>query len=78
MTIIYDITTDLRYLEGVETGIETGIEKEKNRAIRIAIIKGKLSLEEIAEMFSVDLEYVLKIKETIEIMMKIIIQNLEK
>ncbi len=39
--------------EGIAEGITIGVEKEKERAIRKAISRGKLTLDEIAEDFGV-------------------------
>ena len=52
MSINYDVTKDLRYLEGKEIGIASNTKE----LIQNMLINGKLSLIEIAEIakFSID------------------------
>jgi predicted HTH domain antitoxin len=53
MPIHYDVTKDLRYLQGVET---------KTKEVIINLLNfGKLSIKEIAELTKVDLDTVIKI-----------------
>jgi len=47
---------------GLEKGEQIGQRKKEDLAIKNAILKGKLSPEEIAEMLEVSLERVLQIK----------------
>ncbi len=53
---------DTSFHDGVEKGITIGVEKgkqeEKERSIRKAISRGKLTIEEIAEDFGVSVEFV--------------------
>lgn len=65
MAIHYDITTDLRYQEGIEIGIEQGIEqgdlKRLTKMVRNLLAKGKLSLQEIADVAETDIDFVIAI-----------------
>ena len=63
MPIIYDLTKDIRFKQGVEVGEEKG-GLNKARFIVIRILKrGLLPVEEIAEMVDMPLSFVLKIQE---------------
>ncbi len=57
MSINYDVTKDLRYLEGKEIGIAS-ITKE---FIKNLLINGKLSIKEIAEATKVSIDDVIAI-----------------
>ena len=66
MAIDYDITKDLRFIEGeekgMEKGIEKGIEKEKTANI-VSSYKNGISIPLIANIFSLDevkIEQILK------------------
>ncbi len=48
--------------QGIEKGIEQGMTLKTIKGIQKAILRNKLTLEEIAEDFEVSLEYVLKVK----------------
>lgn len=61
MPITYDITTDGLYKQGIEQGIEQKTFKTVSKAIR----QGILTLEQIAEMEEVSIDYVLEIKSQI-------------
>ena len=66
MPIIYDLTKDIRFKQGVEVGEEKG-GLNKARFIVIRILKrGLLPVEEIAEMVDMPLSFVLKIQEKLE------------
>jgi hypothetical protein len=57
MPIHYDVTKDLRYLQGIET---------KTKEVIINLLNfGKLSIKEIAELTKVDLDTVIKISNEI-------------
>ncbi|NJN34265.1 MAG: hypothetical protein HC817_08460 [Saprospiraceae bacterium] len=58
MPIVFDITTDELYLEGLEKGIEKGI--------RLELKRGDMSLKEIAEYFEVSIDFVLQVKKRLE------------
>jgi flagellar biosynthesis/type III secretory pathway protein FliH len=49
--------------KGIEIGTERGIEKGKEESIRKLIAKSKMSLQEIADLFELSLEEVLRIKD---------------
>lgn len=78
MPITYDITTDGLYLEGKEEGRLEGKEegrlegKEEGREevtiqmISNALVKGKLTVEEIAEMAEVTVDYVIDIQKHLQ------------
>ncbi len=48
--------------QGIEKGIEQGMTLKTIKGIQKAILRNKLTLEEIAEDFEVSPEYVLKVK----------------
>jgi predicted transposase YdaD len=50
---------------GLEKGQQIGQRKKEDLAIKNALQKGKLSVEEIAEMLEIPLDRVLQIKEEI-------------
>jgi len=58
MPITYDITKDELYLEGLEKGIE----KDKHAVILKALKSQKLTIEEIADLVDVSVDYVLKVQ----------------
>jgi len=66
MPIIYDITTDGLYNQGMEQGLEQGMkqgmEQEKTRMISGFIAQQVLTVEQIAEAAGVSVAEVLKIK----------------
>ncbi len=77
MPIIYDLETDIRFLQGVEKGVEKGakqeIEKqthkqqEENKAKIIKMLKDDtLSTEKIATYMDVSIEYVNEIKKQLK------------
>ena len=51
--------------EGLEKGKQIGLEKERDKGIRKALKRGRLTIEEIAEDFEVNVEYVKQIVKTI-------------
>lgn len=58
MPITYDITTDIRYQQGIEQGIE-----QKNRKIVEKLLaNGRFSLREIAEIADVSIDFVIEIQ----------------
>ena len=57
MSINYDVTKDLRYLEGKEIGIATNTKA----LIKNMLVNGKLSLIEIAEIAKVSIDDVIAI-----------------
>ena len=61
MSINYDVTKDLRYLEGKEIGIDLGIATNTKVLIQNMLINGKLSLIEIAEIAKVSIDDVIAI-----------------
>lgn len=58
MPIIYDKTTDGLYLEGMEAN--------RYQLIKNALLRDRYTVEHIAEMFEVSIEFVLNIKAEIE------------
>ena len=66
MPITYDITTDGLYKEGIEQGIEQGIERGieqgKINVIKKALFNKKLTIEEIADLADVSVDFVLSIQ----------------
>jgi predicted transposase/invertase (TIGR01784 family) len=52
--------------EGIQKGIQEGIQKEKIDGIKKALIRNKLSIEEIAEDFEVSEDFVIEIKNKIQ------------
>ena len=66
MPITFDITTDLRYLEGFEIGFRKGLEIAKERVmqektnemVRRLLIHGGLSIEIIASVANITVEQV--------------------
>jgi predicted transposase YdaD len=67
----YKNTVDTAFDEGkIEGKIEGRIEgrvEEKNEGIKKSLIRGKLTIEEIAEDFEVTIEYVLALKKEIRL-----------
>ncbi len=57
MGLLYDITKDYLYQEGLNKGREEA-EKKQREAIAKMLAKQKLSVEEIAELFEVTVPYV--------------------
>lgn len=70
MPVKFDIQTDELYLEGIEKGIEKGVEKGIERHRHDTVVRGlrtgTLSLEMIANLAGVSLEYVLKVQKELE------------
>jgi len=69
MPIIYDLETDIRFLQGIEQGIEeqTRKQEEANKSKIIEMLKvGRLSIEEIADYRDVSVEYINELKEQLE------------
>jgi predicted transposase YdaD len=66
MPVKFDIQTDELYLEGREQGIEQGIEQHRHDTVVRGLRAGSLSLEMIANLAGVPLEYVLKVQKEIE------------
>ena len=65
MPITYDITKDGLYNEGIEKGIEKGREenREKLEIVILKALKSKvLNITQIADLFDVEIDYVLKIQ----------------
>ncbi|MEM8893487.1 MAG: hypothetical protein AAGC88_02845 [Bacteroidota bacterium] len=62
MPITYDITKDGLYKEGMEQGIGQGIEQNKLAVVKRALIQRKLTVEEIADLAEVSINYVLAVK----------------
>ena len=65
MSINYDVTKDLRYLEGKEIGIDLGIDlgiaSNTKALIKNMLSWGKLSIKEIAEATKVSIDDVIAI-----------------
>lgn len=74
MPIKFDIESDELYLEGIEKGIEKGVKKGVEKGIeqhqRETVIRGlqagALSLDMIANLAGVSLEYVHKIRQELK------------
>ena len=70
MPIIYDLTKDIRFKEGVEAGEEKGIEKGELKKARLTAIRllkrGTLSAIAIAEDLDEPLDFVLKIQKELD------------
>jgi hypothetical protein len=62
MPIIFDITTDELYLEGLEKGLVKGFEK----GITLELKRGDLTIHEIAEYFEVGIDFVISIQKKIQ------------
>ena len=62
MPITYDITTDGLYLEGIEKGIEKGITENTIKLIRNMLNESSLSVEQIAKIADVSIDYVEQIQ----------------
>ena len=66
MALEYDIKKDIRYQQGIEQGIEIGEQKgeqkKTDKGIENALKQDLLNVEQIAELFEVNVEYVLEIK----------------
>ena len=62
MPITYDITKDGLY----NRGIEQGRLEEKSLMIKEALNQNKLTLEEIANMARVDIDFVIKIQSELD------------
>ena len=58
MPITYDIETDYLYKQGIEQGIE----QKEYSVVKKALIKKKLTIEEIAELADVSIDFVLSIQ----------------
>ncbi len=66
MAFIYDLETDIRYIEGIEIGEKKGIEIGENRTEEffyavISLYKQKISIEEIAKKLNTTIDKVNKI-----------------
>ncbi len=66
MPIHYEIEQDGLYLEGIEKGIEKGIEQHQHDTVVRGLRAGVLSLEMIANLAGVPLEYVLETQKELE------------
>ena len=62
MPITYNIEKDGLYREGIEKGIKSGAEKKQYRIISNALHQGILTIEQIAEMAEVDIDYVISVQ----------------
>jgi predicted transposase YdaD len=62
MPIVFDITTDELYLQGLERGEERGLERGLEKGIRLELKRGDMTLKEIADYFEVSIDFVIKIK----------------
>lgn len=63
MPVKFDIETDELYLEGIEKGIE----QQRYESVVNLIKLGKLSMEEIAIVSAVSVDYVRKIQKEMEV-----------
>ena len=61
MPITYDITKDRLFNKGLEAGREEGLEQQKDRMILKSLDQGILTVEQIAEMAEVSIDYVLSL-----------------
>ena len=61
MSITYDVTQDLRYLEGKELGVELGVEKNKKEMIVKLLKEGSWSLQKISDFVEVDIDTIIAI-----------------
>ena len=70
MPIKFDIESDELYLEGIEKGVKKGVEKGIEQHQRETVIRGlqsgALSLDMIANLAGVSLEYVHKIRQELK------------
>jgi hypothetical protein len=62
MALTYNLEKDIRYRQGLEAGVEKGIEKKTRNFIQSLLIKTKLSLQEIADIAGVSVDFVKTIK----------------
>jgi hypothetical protein len=62
MSIFYDITTDVRY----QQGIEQGVLRKARRMVEKALQKGNMSLQEIADLAEVDIDFVIRVQNEIK------------
>lgn len=58
MPITYDIETDYLYKQGIERGVE----QNKHLTVKKALLKKKLTIEEIAELMEVSIDFVLSVQ----------------
>ena len=66
MPIAYDLTKDLRFIEGKQEGEQVG-EQKKARTAVINLLKDKvLSIEQIARVLEVSLDFVKKIQDELK------------
>ena len=66
MPITYNISTDYLYNKGIEDGIAEGMEKKNLDVVRKALSNQKLSVEEIAELADVSIDFVLSVQSEME------------
>ncbi|NJL11804.1 MAG: hypothetical protein HC913_01445 [Microscillaceae bacterium] len=66
MALVYDIEKDALYQKGEQIGIQKGEQigelKTKIQGIQKALTQGKLTSEEIADLFEVSLDFIIKVK----------------
>lgn len=63
MALTYDIEKDTLYKKGLKKGREETLSEVKTAGIHRALQQGKLTIEEIATLFEVSVEFVLKLKQ---------------
>jgi hypothetical protein len=58
MPIVYDLQTDIRFLQGKEQGIDKGMALQKRKSIKGMILSNLLTFEQIAAIEDVSLDFV--------------------
>jgi predicted transposase YdaD len=66
MGLLYDITKDYLYQQGLEKGIEKGQKETKRQMIKSMLNRQTISPAEIAEIAKVPVEYVQQIAEELK------------
>ena len=66
MPITYDIKTDGLYNQGIQEGREEGREKNRFQIISKALLQRVLTIEQIAEIAEVSIDYVLSVQSELE------------
>jgi hypothetical protein len=66
MPIHYDITTDVRYQQGIEQGIEQGIKQgislKTRKTVEKMLADSRFSMREIAAIAEVSIDYIIKVQ----------------
>ena len=62
MPIVYDLETDIRYVQGMNKGEARGVEQNINASIKRQLLMKILTIQQIADSLDVPVERVERIK----------------